>query len=43
MTLVQHGRVRGPLPDITLAVSSIEVHGETVLEILLKERAESRY
>ncbi|MDN5850685.1 MAG: type II toxin-antitoxin system prevent-host-death family antitoxin [Nitrococcus sp.] len=43
MTLVQHGRARGPLPDITQAVRSIEVQGETVLEVFLKERAESRY
>lgn len=43
MELVRHGRPREPLPDITQTVNSIEVRGETVLESLLKERAESRY
>lgn len=43
MELVRHRYARGPLPDITQAVNSIDVRGETVLETLLKERAESRY
>ena len=43
MELVRHRHAQGPLPDITQAVNSIEVHGETVLETLLQERSESRY